>query len=178
MVCTPASQLVDFMTARAHEVSKLAPPSSWTPSPYVKGQQVPSPSGPALKRPLHAHSTAKSVAPKEEEVSIQEAPFSIGPSEAITGPLGTSLLPVALQRGPAIPCCVPQLNTSCWILQVSQLEELQQNIHLQVVQKAYLQLGLYGVPLPSGAFRGPSSLSQVWNELKDKYFKIWQSFMF
>ena len=44
----------------------------------------------------------------------------------------------------------PSTDTSCWILQVSQLEGLWQNVQLQAVQKAYLQLGLNYVPLPLG----------------------------
>ena len=45
---------------------------------------------------------------------------------------------------------------------MSQLEGLWQNVHIQAVQKAYLQLELSGVPLPSGTSKSLSSLCPVW----------------
>ena len=35
MVGTPASQVVDLMSTSIHEAGKIAPPSSWAPSPSV-----------------------------------------------------------------------------------------------------------------------------------------------
>ena len=100
----------------------------------------------------------------KEEATMQEAPLPMGASEAIAGPSGASQLPVLLQ-GDLHPLPHPSACTSCWILQASQPERLGQNVHLQAVQKAYLQLGLCGVPLPSGVSRGLSCLCPMWDEL-------------
>ena len=77
----------------------------------------------------------------------QDAPLPSGPSETIASPLGSSTLPMALQRGPpgSLPC--PSTGTSCQILQGSQLEGLWQNVHMWAVQKEYLKPGLNGVCL-------------------------------
>ena len=63
---------------------------------------------PSPKESLLSPITTTSVAPKEEEVTIQEVPFPAGPSEAIAGLLGTCQLPVVLWGEPPIPCHVPQ----------------------------------------------------------------------
>ena len=105
----PPSQVVDFMSAGVHKAGESALPSSGAPSPSVDGWWAPSPFGQAPKRAHNAHTTTASVAPKEEEVTLQEVPLPLSPSQAIVGPLGISMLPAALQRGPLVPCHIPQL---------------------------------------------------------------------
>ena len=102
----PMSQLVDLMAARVQKGDDSALPSG---VPSVEGWQSSSPSEQALKRPHCAPTMITLVALKEEEVTSQGAPLPSGPSKAITDPLGSSTLPMTPQRGPLIPCHVPQL---------------------------------------------------------------------
>ena len=85
------------------------PPSSGAPSPMIEGPWAPFPSGQALKRAYHTTTTTTSVAPKEDEATLQEMSLPSGPSEVIAGPSGTSMLLTVLQGGPPIPCYIPQL---------------------------------------------------------------------
>ena len=57
MVGTPASQLVDFVSAGVHEASELAPPSSGAPSPSEEDQWASSHLGSAqdILSCLHHH---------------------------------------------------------------------------------------------------------------------------
>ena len=67
------------------------------------------PSGPCPKESPLCPTTTTSVALREEEVTSEEVHLPMGSSEAITGPLRSSQLPVALQ-GPPICCHIPQLT--------------------------------------------------------------------
>ena len=152
------------------------PPPSCAPSPSMEGWWVLSPLEQAPKSAHHNPTTTMSVAPKEEEeVTSQKVLLLSGPSEAIAGPLGISMLPMVLQRGHLVPCCIHQLALPTRSF-VSQLEGLQQNVHIQAVWKAYLQLGLIDVSLPWGTSGGLSSLSPVWDGLfrSFKVLSLWQ----
>ena len=94
---TPLSQLVNLLSARVHEASESAPPSSGAPSPSVEGQWAPSHLGPAPKRACCIPTTTTSVASKEDDVTMQEVPLPTDPSKAIAGPSQSSLLLAALQ---------------------------------------------------------------------------------
>ena len=90
MVGTPASHLVDLVSARIHEtMGWLLPQGSFL---QCRGLMGSFPLGPATKRALHAPTTTTSVAPREREVTSQKAPLPMGPSEAIAGPLRSSQL--------------------------------------------------------------------------------------
>ena len=105
------SQLVDLMDARAHGDELALFPLG--PLPHsVEGKWASSPLDQAPKRAHHAPTTIILLAPKEEEVTLQEVPLPSGHSEAIAGPLGSSMLPMVLQRGPPVPYHVPQLALS------------------------------------------------------------------
>ena len=92
-----------------HEAGKSALPSSGAHSSHVEGWCAPSPLGQPQKRAHHAPTTITLVAPRKEEATLLEAPPSSDPSEAINGPLGSSMLPTALQGGPPIPYHIHQL---------------------------------------------------------------------
>ena len=62
------------------------------------------------KRSYHSPITTMSVALNEEEATSQEEPLPSCSSEAIAGPCRSSMLPMALQRGPLVPLYVPQLE--------------------------------------------------------------------
>ena len=109
LVGTPTSQLVDLIAARVHGANESIPPPCRASSPRVEGKQAPSPSKQAPKRAHHTPTTTTSVASKEDEATLQEAPLPSGPYESITGSSGSSMLPTVLQRGPPVPCHVPQL---------------------------------------------------------------------
>ena len=109
MVGTPASWLVDIMSAGVHKAGELAPPSPQAPSPSVEGWKCPFPLGSAPKRAHHPPTPTTSVASKEEEkVTVQEALSLMGLSEAIAGPSGSSHGGDA--RGHTLPCHIPQLT--------------------------------------------------------------------
>ena len=59
-------------------------------------------------------------------MTLQEVPLPSGPSQAIAGHLGILMLPMALQRGPTIPCHVPQLA----LYARSFKEGPRQNVHM------------------------------------------------
>ena len=149
-VGTPASQLADLVSAGVKKAGELAPPSSRAPSNSVEGKWAPSPLGQDQKKAHHTPTITTLVALKEKKATSQEMHLPSGPSEAIAGPLGTSTLLTALQRRPPSPLLHPSASTSYQILQASQLDGLQQNVHMWAVQKAYLQLGLNSIPLSSG----------------------------
>ena len=113
-VCTPASWLMDLVSAGIHKVSGLAPPSPSATSSPVEGQWSPSPSDPTPKKVHHSPTTSVSGAPREEEAPLQEMPLPLGPTEAIAGPSGSSQLPLTLQESLPVPCCIPQLTHPAW----------------------------------------------------------------
>ena len=88
-VGTPASYLVDLITAGVHNASELAPLSSralplvWELIGSCFFEPCPK------KSPSHLQLHNVS-GPKEEEATTQEVPFPMDPSEAISGPLGSS----------------------------------------------------------------------------------------
>ena len=108
MVGTPRSWLVDLMSAGVHKAGE-PDPLSGAPSPSVEGWWAPSLLEQAPKRACYAPTTITSVAPKEEKVTLQEVPLPSGPSDVIAGPSGISTFQMALQRGPLVPCHIPQV---------------------------------------------------------------------
>ena len=76
--------------------------------------------------------------------------WSLGNLSASSGTIGRTSHPLPY----------PSTHTSCWILQASQLEG-SAKMYICKWCKTYLQLGLSGVPLPSRATGGLSSLSLI-----------------
>ena len=90
--------------------------------------------------------------PKGGWATIACGASTLSPTGAIAGPSGSSTLLTALHWGPLVPAAslnwhflLSPSSTSTW-----------QN---------FFQLGNYGFSLPSGAPKGLSSLSPLWDEL-------------
>ena len=109
MVCIPVSQLVDLVTVGVNKASELAPTSSGAPSPSVEGWWAPSALRPALKRACHAPSATTSVALKEEELTMWEAPLSMGPLRPLLTPWELSA-PCSTAGGTSHPLPYPSTH--------------------------------------------------------------------
>ena len=108
LVGTPVSWLVDLMAAMVQRANELAPPSSSAPFPNVERQWAPV----LWSRPWReaiTQSTTMLVAPKEDEPTLQVAPLPSDLLDAIDGSLGSSTLPIGLQKVPLVPCCITEL---------------------------------------------------------------------
>ena len=164
MVGTPLSQLVDLMTAGSTNwwVGCSFLQGSFTLCGWLKGS-LSFGAGPkeSLSHPQHHNISGPKGGGGKNVGSVS----SHRPLWGHHWPLRTLYAPSGAARVTSHPLPHPSTHTSCQILQASQLEGLQQNIHLCAVWKAYLKLGLSHIPLPSGVSGGQSSLSLVWDEL-------------
>ena len=110
LVNTSASCLVDLINTEVHGANMPTPPPSRTPSPNFGRQWTPSSMGQSPKRACCSPTLMMLASPKDHEATLQVVPIPSGPTEAIAGPSGSSMLLTELQKGPPVLCCVPELS--------------------------------------------------------------------
>ena len=129
--------------------------------------------GKPWREPVTLLPPTMSASPKEDEMTLQVVPLPSGPAKAIAGPLGSSTLPMELQKELPVPCHIPELVLPAKAFIWVNLEG--SGIVYLCEQQKYLTLGLYGVPLPPGTLRGLSSLSLLGKLFKSlKFPSPWQ----
>ena len=100
---------MDLVAARVNGADESASPSSGAPSPSMERQQPPSPLEQTPKRVCCTPTATTSVAPKEDDLILKVVSLQSGPSEAMAGCSGSSTLLTGLQKGPPVPCHIPEL---------------------------------------------------------------------